>query len=132
MNVLRLDRELDTWEGREGTVFAALPYGLLAITAIVSVFARGDRRGHAPRFRPRGGGGGMDALDGHTSILREGAPAPDGLYFIVLVALMAVMVVRRRGSGSSRGPDISSRATHNRATHCAADGGSWAASPWLS
>ena len=41
MNVLSSGRQLDSWEGREGRVFAALSYGLLAITVIVSVFARG-------------------------------------------------------------------------------------------
>lgn len=95
MNVPSLGRHLDTWEGREGTVFAALPYGLLAITAIVSVFARG-------------GIGGATLLDFALAAAaaawmlwmvtlhpawRE-RPRLMALYFIVLVALMAVMVIR--------------------------------------
>jgi signal transduction histidine kinase len=90
-----LGRQLDTWEGREGTVFAALPYGLLAITVIVSVFARG-------------GLGAATLLDFALAAAaaawmlwmvtlhpawRE-RPRRMACYFIVLVLLMAVMVIR--------------------------------------
>ena len=95
MNVLSSGRQLDSWEGREGRVFAALPYGLLAITVIVSVFARG-------------GLGVATLLDFALAAAaavwmlwmvtlhpawRE-RPRLMAFYFIVLIVLMAVMVIR--------------------------------------